>query len=73
MFCTGMYPEFLGQAGTSSKLMKGPPWLWVVLFSKFVPLDAPKMDFLALSVLRFLCKIFSKLFKFTLRNGPLCY
>ena len=40
-------------------------------FLKFVPPDALKMHSLALSVLRFLCKTFSKLLKFTLSNTPL--
>ena len=35
---------------------------------KFVPPNALKMHYLALFVLRFLCKIFSKLLKFALRN-----
>ena len=39
---------------------------------KFVTPNALKMHSLALSVLRFLCKTFSKLIKFTLRNTLLC-
>ena len=38
----------------------------------FVPPDVKKMHLLALSVLRFLCKTFSKLLKFTLWNSFLC-
>ena len=49
-------------------------WCQLGKFSKFVPLDALKMHSLApslaLYVLRFLCKTFSKLGKFTLRNTP---
>ena len=37
-------------------------------FSKFLPSDALKMHCLSLSILRFPCKTFSKLPKFTLRN-----
>ena len=43
-------------------------WRWKEKFSKFVPPDALKMHSLVLSVLRFPCKTFSKLPKFTLRN-----
>ena len=41
-------------------------------FSKFVPPDVLKMHSPAVSVLKFLCKTFSKLLKFTLQNTPLC-
>ena len=40
-------------------------------FSTFVPLDAPKIHSLALYVLRFLRKTFSKLLQFALQNTPL--
>ena len=39
-----------------------------IIFSKFVPPVALKMHSLTLPVLRFLCKTFSKLLKFTLRD-----
>ena len=51
--CTGIQ----GQTGTP-----------VHKFLKFVLPDALEMPSLALSVLRFLCKTFSKLLKFTLQN-----
>ena len=38
-------------------------------FSKFVPADALKMYSLTLPVLKFLCKLFFKLLKFTLQNS----
>ena len=41
--------------------------------SKFVPPDALKMHSLALSVLRFPCKLFCKLLKVTLWNTLLCW
>ena len=43
-------------------------WRRVEKFSKFVPSDTLKMHSLALSVLRFLCKTFSKLSKLLLRK-----
>ena len=42
-------------------------WCWVENL-KFVPLDALKLHSMALRVLRFLCKTFSKLLEFTLQN-----
>ena len=43
-------------------------WRQAEEFLNFVPPDTPKMHSLALSVLRFLCKTFSKLLKFTLQK-----
>ena len=54
-----MYPDFWGADQNIHS------WCWVGIFSKFVPPNALKM---VLSVLKFLCKLFSKLLKFTLRN-----
>ena len=49
-----------------------PQWCQHVWFwekeSEFVPPNILKLYFLALSVLRFICKRFSKLLKFTLQN-----
>ena len=39
--------------------------------SKFVPPDVLKMHSPTVSVLKFLCKTFSKLLKFTSQNTPL--
>ena len=44
-------------------------WRQTGKFSKFVPPNALKMHSLALSVLRFLCKPFSKLLKLALRKA----
>ena len=41
---------------------------WPGKFSEFVPADALKMHYPAMSVLVFLCKTFSKLLKFSLEN-----
>ena len=46
-------------------------WHRAVNFSKVVLPDALKMHSLALCVLRFLCKLFSKSYKFTLRESLL--
>ena len=43
-------------------------WCQAGKFSKFVPPDTLKIHSLALSVLRFLCKAFSKLLKLTLQK-----
>ena len=47
-------------------------WRKAEKFSKCVPPDTLKMHSLALSVLRFLCKTFSKLLKVTLRKALFC-
>ena len=47
---------------------KAPPWHRADKFSKFVPLDTLKKHSLAHSVLRILCKRFSKLLKLTLQK-----
>ena len=39
---------------------------------KFMPPDTLEMQFLVMSVLRFLCKTFSKLLKLTLQKTLLC-
>ena len=46
-------------------------WCREEIFSKFMPPDALKIHYPALSVLRFPCKTLSKTIKFTLQNTPL--
>lgn len=61
--------SFFGQTNTYIKPTKVPPWsASLSKFSKFVLPDALKSFSLALSVLRLLRKIFSKLFKFVVWN-----
>ena len=62
------YPEFFrGRPIHTSNSQKGHHgWRWAGKFLKFVPSDALKMHSLALYVLKFVCKAFSKLLKFTL-------
>ena len=64
------YPEFFeGRPEYTHQTYKGGTMVgakWKI-FQKFVPPDALKMHLLTLSV-RFLCKTFSSLFKFTLPN-----
>ena len=60
------YLEFFGQTSTNIKPRKLPPWLAPSeKVSKIVPLDT--IHSLALSVLWFLCKTFSKLLKLSLQ------
>ena len=56
------YPEFLLADWYIHQMYEGATM--VRTFSKFVPPDALKMHSLTLSVIRFLCKLFSKLFFF---------
>ena len=67
---TVTYPEFFGgqTVHTSNPRPRHHGWRYVVKFSKCVSPDALNMHYPALSVLRFLCKTFSKLLKFTLQN-----
>ena len=63
------YWVFLGRlVHTSSPWRHHHGWSQAGTFSKFVPPNALKIHFLALSVLKFLCKTFPKLLKFTLWN-----
>ena len=65
----GRIQSFLGRPVHMSKLRRRRHGLHrTENFSKFVPPDALKVHSRALSVLRFLCKIFSKLLQFTLQN-----
>ena len=47
-------------------------WRWGEKFSKFLPPNTQKIQSVALSVLRFLCNTFSKLFKLTLWKTLFC-
>ena len=64
------YPEFfLGRpVHTSNPWRLHHGWCRACTFSKLVPRNNQKMHSLALSVRRFLCKMFFKLRKFTLQN-----
>ena len=57
-----------GFFGHKGKQLQPTTWYWVKKFSKFVPPDTLKIHSLTLSVLRFLCKTFSKLRKLALRT-----
>ena len=61
------YPDFLWTDQYRHHLKKAPQWLVPSgYFSKILSPNTLKMNSLALSVLRFFCKTFSKLLKFTL-------
>ena len=66
----GVSRVFLENTGRYFKFTKAPPYGWCQArkFLKFFPPDALKMFILALPVLRFLWKTFSKLIKFILGN-----
>ena len=60
---------FGGRPVHTSNPQKTEPWLALNRYIfKIVPQNALKMHSLALPVLRFLCKTFFKLLKFTLQN-----
>ena len=64
--------SFFEWTGIYIEPTKAPSWLMLSRkFSKFVPPDGLKMHSLALPVVRFLRKTFSRLLKFTLRNTAL--